>query len=209
MVKAALAAAPLLLATPLWADDVRITTFKPTISYTLNGQTFEVARIGDPANVLTGEMALTSRPCPPDCVLPQILAEGVETVAELELLSFMETEASEGRGLLIDARLPDATTGGMIPGAVGIPHVILSPDNRFRRDILIALGARPAGDALDFTDAMTLMVYAGGSWDSAGKAGVEHLLSAGYPPEKLLFYRGGMQAWSLLGLTTALPQNPG
>lgn len=209
MVRAAIAAAPLLLATPLMAEDVRITTFKPTISYTLNGQTFEIARVGDPTHVVSGEMARTSRPCPPDCVLPQTIADGVETVAELELLDFMQNEASDGLGLLVDTRMPGATEDGMIPGSVGIPHVILSPENRFRQDILLALGATASGDVLNFENAMTLMIYAGGSWDSAGKAGVEHLLDAGYPPEKLLFYRGGMQAWSLLGLTASSPQNPG
>ena len=201
--------AALLFATPVLAEDVRITTFEPSVTYTLNGQQFTVARDSDLERELTGPLARTAHPCPPDCILPQDLAEGVRTVAELELLEFMETEAQGGTGLLVDARLPDGLSGGTIPGAVVIPHVTLSPDNRFRRDILLALGARADGEDLNFDSALTLMIYAGGPWDSAGKDVIDHLLSAGYPPEKLLFYRGGMQSWSLLGLTTVSPSTPG
>ena len=29
----------------------------------------------------------------------------------------------------------------------------------------------------------------------------------GYPPDKLRYYRGGMQMWQVLGLTTVIPNN--
>jgi len=31
------------------------------------------------------------------------------------------------------------------------------------------------------------------------------LLKFGYPPEKIKWYRGGMQAWETVGLTTIKP----
>jgi hypothetical protein len=31
------------------------------------------------------------------------------------------------------------------------------------------------------------------------------LLSHGYPPEKVYYYRGGMQMWKVLGLTVVMP----
>jgi len=32
------------------------------------------------------------------------------------------------------------------------------------------------------------------------------LIKLGYPEEKMKYYRGGMQAWQLLGLTTIVPE---
>jgi hypothetical protein len=32
------------------------------------------------------------------------------------------------------------------------------------------------------------------------------LMELGYPEEKMKYYRGGMQAWQLLGFTTIVPK---
>ena len=40
--------------------------------------------------------------------------------------------------------------------------------------------------------------------DQSSRA-IQALLSLGYPAAKLKYYRGGMQAWKLLGLTTVVP----
>lgn len=56
---------------------------------------------------------------------------------------------------------------------------------------------------------MALTFYSGGVWSSDAPAAIGHLLTAGYPPEKLFYYRGGMQAWLHIGLSTISPQTPG
>ena len=35
---------------------------------------------------------------------------------------------------------------------------------------------------------------------------IRGLLDAGYPGDKIRYYRGGMQMWQLWGLTTVVPQ---
>ena len=138
------------------------------------------------------------------------IANGVATIGEVELLAFLESEVSDRRGLLLDSRNPDEFKQGSIPGAVNVPHITLASENRYRGDILQALGAASNADgSLDFTNAMALTLFSGGVWSADAPQGVANLLAAGYPPEKLFYYRGGMQAWMHVGLTVQFPATPG
>jgi len=197
-------------ATSAMAQNVRITTFKSESTFTLNGQTFTVSRDTDTTATLQGEFALTSRACPPDCLQPLVAADGVATFGELEVLSFLEDRVTDGTGLLLDARAPVDFAVGHIPGAVNVPVTTLVPENRFRVDILRALGAEPNADGtLDFSNAMALTFYSGGVWSDDAPTAIDQLILAGYPANKLFYYRGGMQAWLHVGLTAITPQNPG
>lgn len=192
------------------AQDVRISTFKSESTFTLNGVTFTVTRDQNTNAVLEGEFARTSRACPPDCLQPMIVSDGVETFGELEVLSFLETDVTDGRALLIDTRSPNDFANSAIPGAVNVPAVTLMPDNRFRPDILRALGAVGlAEEPMDFSDAMELAIYSGGVWSDNAPTAIKNLIDAGYPAEKIHYYRGGMQAWIHVGLSTITSSNPG
>lgn len=197
-------------ATPALADDVRITTFKEDSTFTLNGRTFTIARNQDTTARVPDDYALTSRACPPACIQPMSAGAGVATFGELEVIKFLENIVTEGNGLLIDARPTNDFASGAIPGAVNIPHVTVEETNRYRNDILRALGAQDAPfDSFTFDNAMALVIYADGPWSRDAVHAIKSLLDAGYPPEKLSFYRGGMQSWVQLGLTTVQTQTPG
>ncbi len=43
-------------------------------------------------------------------------------------------------------------------------------------------------------------------WCGQSPRAVKGLLALGFPPEKILYYRGGMQAWQSLGLTVVVPE---
>lgn len=206
----ALVASWLIMALPAAAQDVRITTFKSDATFSLNGQTFAITRDQDTSAVISGEYARTSRACPPDCIQPIIAAPGVATLAELEVIGFLETDVTNGTGLLLDVRPPEAFAFGSIPGAVNVPYLTLDAENRYRDDILRALGAVDgASGQLDFSDARRLAVFSGGVWSDDAPTAIDYLLAAGYPPQKLFYYRGGMQAWVHVGLTVQYTQNPG
>ncbi|AKS44688.1 Rhodanese-related sulfurtransferase [Octadecabacter temperatus] len=205
-----LTAALCIFASTAMAQDVRITTFKSDSSFTLNGQAFTVTRDQNTNATLRGEYALTSRACPPHCLQPLVVANGVNTFAELEVLTFLEGQVTGGTGLLIDARAPADYATGSIPGSVNVPLPTLAPDNRFRTDILRALGAvGQDAENLDFSQAMALAFYSGGPWSDDAPTAIESLLAAGYPAEKLFYFRGGIQAWAHAGLTIQNSQNPG
>lgn len=198
-----------LLAGVAAAQDVRITEDMAEASFTINGQSFTIARSQDQTAQLSGDFTKTSRACPPFCIHPMQAAPGVTTVGELELIAFLQDEVAAGAGLLIDARLPEFFTAGTIPGAVNVPFSTLEASNPYMAEILRALGAVESGGSWNFAAAVDLMIFCNGPWCDQGPRAIQNLIAAGYPAEKLSYYRGGMQDWLLLGLTTLTPASNG
>lgn len=188
------------------AQEVRITPDLDRHATVVKGQPLVIERIQDSGHHLTGEFTKTSRPCPPFCITPMETAPGVATVGEIELMDFLDSHVATGSGLLLDSRVPAWFAKGSIPGAINVPFTTLDPTNPYRDDILKALGARQDAAGWDFTGAQDLMLFCNGPWCDQAPIAIRSLVSAGYPPDKLKFYRGGMQVWLLLGLTVAQTQ---
>ncbi len=69
--------------------------------YTIDsGKMVKVHRIQDTANRLTDDFTKISRVCPPFCIQPTKVREGIQNIEELELLNFMKEDVVEGRGML-------------------------------------------------------------------------------------------------------------
>jgi len=209
-IAAACAASWIIQAPIAIAQDVRLTEDTLARTIDIGGQVVSITRNQDQTAQLSGDFTKTSRPCPPFCISEMEAAPGVTTVGELELIDFIETRVARGTGLLIDSRLPDWFGKGTIPGAVNVPFSTLEPTNPYRDDILLALGARQgSGQRFDFSDARDLLMFCNGPWCDQSPRAIRNLVDAGYPAEKLFYYRGGMQTWLLLGLTVIDPQTQG
>lgn len=191
--------------TTVLAQDVRITPETSSFSVEVGGKLLTIERIQDTNHKLTNEFTKTSRPCPPFCIHSMEAAPGVETVGELEVIDFIEDTVATGQGLLIDSRLPEWFAKGTIPGAVNVPFSTLDASNPYRDQILTALGGAKNGNAWDFSGARQLTLFCNGPWCDQSPRSIKSLVDAGYPAEKIKYYRGGMQLWLLLGLTV---QNP-
>ena len=185
---------------------VRITEDMPFVVVNHRGIPIMVERIQDTENRMVDDFSKTSRPCPPFCIHPMEAAPGVRSVGELELLDFLNNEVEAERGLLIDARLSNWYESETIPGAVNIPFVVFTKASKKREHILELLGAeRELSGGYRFSRARTLCLFCNGPWCDQSPRAIRSLIEVGYPPDKLLYYRGGMQSWKLLGLTTVLP----
>jgi rhodanese-related sulfurtransferase len=191
------------------AQEVRITPDTLQRSFTLNGERIVIRRNQDQEARLDNEFTKTSRPCPPFCIHEMSAAPGVETVGELELMAFLEDHVARGTGLLIDSRVPAWFEKGTIPGAINVPFSTLEPSNPYRDDILKALGAVERSGRLDFSGALDLLMFCNGPWCDQSPRAIRNLIDAGYPAEKIRYYRGGMQLWLMLGLTVQQPQTQG
>ncbi len=101
----------------LQAKDVEVKITKEQSYSTVHDgdELIKISRIQDTSHTIDGSFAKTSRPCPPFCINPLSLDKGVRTVAELEVIQFMETALYRGRGVLIDARTPSWHKKGTIP----------------------------------------------------------------------------------------------
>lgn len=205
----------LVIGLTLWAlpglsQDVWITDDTPFVELEINDQFLVIERNQDNGAVVPAAFAKTSRPCPPFCVHPMSVADGVETVGELELLDFLENDVQAGTGVLIDARTPDFFKAGTIPGSVNLPFNLLSvsDSNPFLNPILTQLGGTQQADgSWTFANARKLALFCNGPWCGQSPRAIGNLISVGYPAEKLLYYRGGMQSWLMLGLTVVVPES--
>ncbi|SIS83868.1 Rhodanese-like domain-containing protein [Roseivivax lentus] len=135
--------------------------------------------------------------CPPACLQPMEAAPGVSAIGEAELVAFLAGPVSEMRGVLVDARAPGPFATGMLPGAISVPGFTLHSDNPYRAELLAALGLAP-GRSPD----LTLVVFGQGPLDPVPVMALRALFEAGYPAERMQYYRGGLDVWTALGLTT-------
>lgn len=189
------------------AHEVNITKETAYVDIMYQGKKVRVERNQDQENVLTGGYAKTSRKCPPFCINPIEINDQVKTVGELEILHFLKDEYVSGEGLLIDARTPSWHSKGTIPGSVSIPFTIFgeSHNNPELKAAMTKLGAKKTASGWDFKNAKKLVLWCNGSWCGQSPRAIRNLLDLGYPADKLHWYRGGMQAWRVLGLTVSIP----
>ena len=180
-----------LLAAPLAAQEpVNIRPDRPSVTVETPSGPFEIKRLQENDHEITGEWARTSRPCPPFCIQPMTPAPGVTTIGELELLDMLE----ESETVLVDSRTPDWFEGGTIPGAINIPYTQVV-------DRLGDLGCEIDFDGWDCSNASRVALFCNGLWCGQSPSAIRNMISAGYPAEKIFYYRGGMQSWRVLGLS--------
>jgi rhodanese-related sulfurtransferase len=172
-----------------------------------NGKSVRIQRNQSLQNTVNPDYAKTSRKCPPFCIQPGKLARGVDTIGELEMLDYLK-RSSDGDDsiLVIDSRTEDWVKKGTIPGSINIPWALLKPEagaDPFQiADILEKkFGAINIENLWDFSNAKTLVLFCNGMWCGQSPTNIKTLLRFGYPPQKLKWYRGGMQNWENLGLT--------
>ncbi len=189
-----------------------------TVEVKHNGGTIVVERGHDSEAKLPEAFQKTERGCPPFCVQPMEAVPGVETVGELEVLGYLKRmSAGDESILLIDSRTPDWVMRGTIPGAVNIPWNKINTDTAGtfetpgEADGLVHILADEFGanqgpaSNWDFSDAKTLILFCNGIWCPQSTANLKTLAELGYPAHKLKWYRGGMQDWVSVGLTTVRP----
>ena len=199
------ASGTLLATTP--ALEVNINAELASVDVMHLGRMVTIMRNQNPDNAINPEYAKTARKCPPFCIQPSELAPGVKTIAELEVLHFLK-KISDGDAsmLVIDSRTKAWVEKGVIPGTVNIPWDTLDigkSDPVAVQGILEnQLGIRPFDGFLDFDHAKTLVLFCNGSWCGQSPTTIKGLLKIAYPAHKIFWYRGGMQDWESLGLTT-------
>ena len=187
---------------------VKITPDIASVDVMHNGKKATITRNQDQKNTVKSAFSKTSRKCPPFCIQPAVLAPGVETIAEIEVLDYLSKMAAGDKTILvIDSRTPDWVKKGTIPGAVNIPWTALNPakgaDPISIGEILVdQFGVKEMEGLWDYSGAKTLVMFCNGMWCGQSPNNIKNLLKFGYPADKIKWYRGGMQDWEILGLST-------
>lgn len=203
----------LAFANPLVAGN-QITPGLQVVDVMHKGKSVTISRSDDKEATIPKAFAKVARHCPPFCVQPATIAQGVDTVGELEVLGYLKRIASGDRTVMVvDSRTPEWILRGTIPGSVNIPwnKINLDVEGSFAiaaeadtlTDILQnQLGAKLINGKWDFRNVHTLVLFCNGIWCPQSGVNIKTLLNLGYPAYKLKWYRGGMQDWVSVGLTT-------
>ena len=179
-----------------------------------NGKVVTITRETDKSAVVPKAYLRTARICPPFCIQPIQGPPGVETLGELEVLGYLKRISDGDRTVMvIDSRTPDWVGRGTIPGSINIPwnkinvDVGSAFDIETEADTLVEImtnkfGVRMVNGKWDFRNAKTLVLFCNGIWCPQSSINLKTLAKLGYPTYKLKWYRGGMQSWVSVGLTT-------
>ncbi|MDX2457302.1 MAG: rhodanese-like domain-containing protein [Gammaproteobacteria bacterium] len=187
---------------------VKITPNMASVDVMHEGKKATITRNQNQKNTVNPAFSKTSRKCPPFCIQPAGVAPGVETIAEVEVLDYLaRMSAGDDSILVIDSRTPDWVKKGTIPGAINIPWTALNPakgaDPISIGEILVdQFGVMDLEGLWDYSKAKTLVMFCNGMWCGQSPNNIKNLLKFGYPAHKIKWYRGGMQDWEILGLST-------
>ena len=191
----------ILLGNILVAGDVKITEDLKSVVIQEGDSSITIERIKDTKHRLTSNFSKTSRECPPFCVQPMHIGD-VETIGELELLKYIQDmQKDDADMLLIDARTRDWSKEGSIPTSTNLPFTMLKKNSKYLKKILSLLGAKNINGKWNFDKVPTMIIFSNGIWDAQATKAIKSLVELGCPEDKILYYRGGMQNWNILGLT--------
>lgn len=162
---------------------------------------------GNYANVKVPEVCKSTYVHTLGNLLPMQLDEDIITYGELEVLAFMKDMQTDGSMMLIDACKEEMYDYRTIPGAVNMPFNHFKERRSFEfefEDHMRELGVYidEEDESLDFSKAKTITIFCNGPWCSLSVSMIQALLEVGYPPERINWYRGGMQTWLATGMTS-------
>ena len=129
----------------------------------------------------------------------------IDTFGEVEVLAYIKQMQDDKSMLMIDTRDEEWYGYRTIPGAINMHYVYImlpkSVDEEYKQS-LVELGVIGIKKPYDFSQAKTILLFCNGAWCSQSPKMIKALLSLGYPPEKMKWYRGGMDDWLGLSMTS-------
>lgn len=142
---------------------------------------------------------------------PIKMHNNIDTFGELEVLEFLEEMQDDNNMLFIDSRKEEWFEILSIPGAINIPFIYFTERGEWKKEkksALKLLGVKKNKEGYDFSEAKTVLFFCNGVWCRQSPQMIEALLEIGYPPKKMKWYRGGLQSWLNVGMTsTRTPQH--
>jgi len=124
-------------------------------------------------------------------IRPMVPTPGVTPVGELEVIAALQDPTY----MVVDSRTVETQYGGTIPGSFNLPYNEIA-------DRLDEVGCQRASSGWRCDQARNVLLYCNGPNCGQSPRAMAAMVEAGFPAEKIYYYRGGMLAWTSLGLTT-------
>lgn len=121
---------------------------------------------------------------------PLIPVEGVHPMGELEVLEAL----NDPDFVVVDMRTIDWRAKSTIPGSVHIPYIEVAGR-------LDELGCEGSEGAWDCTNAKKVVAFCNGPACGQSPIAIRAMDREGYPADRIYYYRGGMQSWTVMGLS--------
>ena len=138
-------------------------------------------------------------------IYPMQIHKDIQTFGEMEVMAFIKKMQDDKSMLFIDSRDEEWYEYRTIPGAENMHYVYITMPKVFEKEYIASLeklGIIQKDNSFDFSKAKTILLFCNGSWCSQSPKMIKALLDLGYPPEKIKWYRGGIQAWLVAGMTS-------
>lgn len=137
--------------------------------------------------------------------LSPIKIDGVETYGELETLEFLTlVSKNPNEYILVDSRMKSWFDTGTIASAVNMPFLHFARQPKYEKELeehLAKLGVLKKDGKYDFKNAKKALFFCNGIWCGQSPQAIAALVKLGYPKDKILWYRGGMQDWRSVGFS--------
>ena len=124
-------------------------------------------------------------------IRPMVPMEGVTPVGELEVINALQS----ANYIVVDTRTSVTQYGGTIPGSISVPFDEITEQ-------LDALGCIGSIAKWNCMEAYNVVLYCNGPNCGQSPRAIAAMVEVGFPSDKIFYYRGGMLAWTSLGLTT-------
>ncbi len=124
-------------------------------------------------------------------IRPMVPTPGVTPVGELEVIAALQDPAY----VVVDSRSVETQYGGTIPGSINVPYDKIA-------DRLDEVGCERTSAGWSCEQALNVVLYCNGPNCGQSPTAMASMVEAGFPATKIFYYRGGMLAWTSLGLTT-------
>lgn len=140
-------------------------------------------------------------------IQPITFNDNIKTVGELEVLDFIKNKINidPSKYALIDSRPSSWYQYFTIPTAINVPYNEMEKDELFEKEYysnLEKLGIKELSNGtFDISNAKTIILFCNGAWCSQSNKAMNILIGLGYPQEKIMWYRGGIQSWLNVNLT--------
>ena len=137
-------------------------------------------------------------------ISPIKIDKDIITFGELEVLKYIKDMQNNKKMLFVDSRKPSWFKRGTIPSAVNIPFTYFTNQKyaKYKKDALRYFGVKQTDNGYDFSHARTILFFCNGIWCGQSPEMIKALISLGYPTDKMKWYRGGLQNWTSVGMTT-------
>ncbi|MGI9520756.1 MAG: rhodanese-like domain-containing protein [Hyphomicrobiaceae bacterium] len=122
---------------------------------------------------------------------PMVPVAGVTPVGEIEVLKGLNDPNTR----VVDMREVEWFAEETIPAAHHIPYTEVASR-------LDELGCKMSGSGWNCTDAKWIIAFCNGPVCPQSPTAIRAMHREGFPMDKVMYYRGGMQSWKALGLTT-------